>query len=54
MRGIYPLRHVFLALNGYELSYSQKELSNVILSLASGILVKRKSYNGLLNIKNKI
>jgi len=27
---------VFLALNGYELSYSQKELSDVILELASG------------------
>lgn len=27
---------VFLSLNGYELSYSQKELSGVILALASG------------------
>lgn len=27
---------VFLALNGYELSYTQKELSDVILALASG------------------
>ena len=27
---------VFLALNGYGLSYSQKELSDVILALASG------------------
>lgn len=27
---------VFLALNGYELSYSQKELSDIILALASG------------------
>lgn len=27
---------IFLALNGYELSYSQKELSDVILALASG------------------
>ena len=27
---------VFLALNGYELSYTQKELSDVILDLASG------------------
>lgn len=26
---------VFLALNGYELSYSQKELSDTILALAS-------------------
>lgn len=27
---------VFLALNGYELTYSQKELSDIILALASG------------------
>ncbi len=27
---------IFLALNGYELSYGQKELSDVILALASG------------------
>ena len=27
---------VFLSLNGYELSYSQKELSDIILALASG------------------
>lgn len=27
---------VFLALNGYELSYSQTELSDIILSVASG------------------
>jgi len=27
---------IFLALNGYELSYSQKELSDVILALVSG------------------
>ena len=27
---------VFLALNGYELSYSQRELSDMILALASG------------------
>ncbi len=27
---------VFLALNGYELSYSQKELSDIIIGLASG------------------
>ena len=27
---------VFLALNGYELSYGQKELSDIILALASG------------------
>lgn len=29
---------VFLALNGYELSYSQQELSDTILALASGKL----------------
>ena len=29
---------VFLALNGYELSYSQKELSDTILLLAAGKL----------------
>lgn len=27
---------VFLALNGYELSYTQKELSDIILDLAFG------------------
>lgn len=27
---------VFLALNGYELSYTQKELSDTILDLAAG------------------
>ncbi len=27
---------VFLALNGYELTYSQKELSDIILALAAG------------------
>lgn len=27
---------VFLALNGYELHYSQRELSDIILALASG------------------
>ena len=27
---------VFLALNGYELEYSQKELSDIILALAAG------------------
>lgn len=31
-----PFMLIFLALNGYELSYSQKELSDVILALASG------------------
>jgi death-on-curing protein len=30
---------VFLALNGYELAYSQKELSDTILALASGKIV---------------
>ena len=33
---------VFLALNGYELSYSQKELSDVILALASGNIGKKE------------
>ncbi len=41
---------IFLALNGYELSYSQKDLSNIILALASG---EREYCNGLLSIKNK-
>ena len=27
---------IFLVLNGYDLSYSQKELSDMILALASG------------------
>ncbi len=27
---------VFLALNGYELEYSRKELSDIILTLAAG------------------
>ena len=31
-----PFMLIFLVLNGYELSYSQKELSDVILALASG------------------
>lgn len=33
---------VFFALNGYELSYSQKELSDVILALASGDIGERE------------
>ena len=33
---------VFLALNGYELYYSQKELSDVILALASGNIGERE------------
>lgn len=36
---------VFLALNGVELSYSQKELSNIILAVAAG----KKKYDDLLN-----
>ena len=35
---------VFLAVNGYELSYTQKELSNLILDVAAG----RKDYDDLL------
>ena len=38
---------VFLALNGYELSYTQKELSDTILDLASGKKVRRIYFNGL-------
>ena len=33
---------VFMELNGYELSYSQKELSDVILALASGDIDERE------------
>lgn len=33
---------VFLALNGYELSYSQKELSGIILALASGYIGEKE------------
>lgn len=33
---------VFLALNGYELSYSQKELSDMILTLASGYIGEKE------------
>ncbi len=33
---------VFLALNGYELFYSQKELSDMILALASGDIGERE------------
>ncbi|MBD5479099.1 MAG: type II toxin-antitoxin system death-on-curing family toxin [Lachnospiraceae bacterium] len=33
---------VFLALNGYELSYSQKELSDIILALASGYIGEKE------------
>jgi death-on-curing protein len=36
---------VFLALNGYELEYTQKELSDTILDVASGHI----SYEELLN-----
>jgi death-on-curing protein len=36
---------VFLALNGYELEYTQKELSDTILDVAAG----RISYEELLN-----
>lgn len=33
---------VFLALNGYELTYSQQELSDTILALASGKIGARE------------
>ena len=36
---------VFLALNGIELSYTQKELYEIILEVASG----KEGYEGLLN-----
>lgn len=36
---------VFLALNGVELSYSQKELSDIILAVATG----EKGYEDILN-----
>lgn len=35
---------VFLAINGYELSYTQKELSDIILEVASG----EKNYEDIL------
>lgn len=35
---------VFLAINGYELSYTQKELSDIILEIASG----EKNYEDIL------
>lgn len=35
---------VFLAVNGYELEYTQKELSDVILDVADG----KKGYEGIL------
>ena len=38
---------VLLVLNGYELSYTQKELSDTILDLASGKKVQRIYFNGL-------
>lgn len=38
---------VLLALNGYELSYTQKELIDTILDLASGKKVQRIYFNGL-------
>jgi death-on-curing protein len=36
---------VFLALNGYELEYTQKELSDIILDVAAGYI----RYEELLN-----
>ena len=39
---------VFLALNGYELSYSQKELSDVILALASGGIGEKEIFQWII------
>lgn len=39
---------VFLALNGYELSYSQKELSDMILALASGDIGEKELLQWIL------
>lgn len=39
---------VFLALNGYELSYSQKELSDVILALASGDIGEKEIFQWII------
>ncbi len=33
---------VFLELNGYELTYSQKELSDIILALATGDISEKE------------
>ena len=40
---------VFLALNGYELSYSQEELSDIILSLASGKISSEDILRWIIN-----
>ena len=37
---------IFLALNGIELSYTQKELYETILNVAEG----KKNYEGLINL----
>lgn len=39
---------VFLALNGYELSYDQKELSDIILALASGDIGEKEILQWIL------
>ena len=43
---------VFLALNGYELSYSQKELSDIILALASGEIGEEKMLQWIIGHQN--
>ena len=43
---------VFLALNGYELSYSQKELSDIILALASGEIGEEKMLEWIIGHQN--
>jgi len=40
---------VFLELNGYELSYNQKELSDIILSAASGEIGPEKILQWIIN-----
>lgn len=40
---------VFLALNGYELFYTQKELSDIILALASGKLSAEDMLQWIIN-----
>lgn len=39
---------VFLAINGYELSYRQKELSDVILALASGDIGEKENLQWII------
>ncbi|MBD5444827.1 MAG: type II toxin-antitoxin system death-on-curing family toxin [Lachnospiraceae bacterium] len=43
---------VFLALNGYELSYAQKELSDMILALASGDIGEKEILQWIIEHQN--